>query len=178
MPESCPEGDIFWKLLGCSFIPALSVVFRRDLAMAVGMLRTDLHGLDDWDLWVKIAERHRVLAVCEPVGVWRESAPASGQGSSDRARICLASARHQLALFKLPRAAAATRGKRRLTRNALLRQLTWSLADAAVQLLREGATADARASLLAAGRLRPLLLLRPGVLKLFVRSLAPHAALR
>src|SRR5258708_12041647 len=44
----------------------------------VGLLDDRIPGLDDWDLWVRIAETFPVIAIETPVTVWQRSSPASG----------------------------------------------------------------------------------------------------
>lgn len=79
----CPHGDIFWQLLERNFIPCMSVVFRRSCLYRLGLLDHAAPGVDDWDLWIRIAEMYPVMVVEEPVAVWRKSTPTSSQGSSD-----------------------------------------------------------------------------------------------
>jgi hypothetical protein len=81
-PQECPEGDIFWELLGQNFVPCGSVVFRRSCLYRIGLLDDAIPGLDDWDLWIRIAELYPVLCVKQPVTIWRRSTPVSGQGTS------------------------------------------------------------------------------------------------
>src|SRR5207237_2454366 len=82
LPPKCIVGDVFWELLHDNFIPSISAVFRRSAFAAVGGLRAELAPSDDWDLWVRIAERFPVTCVELPVAVWREATLESGQGSS------------------------------------------------------------------------------------------------
>src|SRR5215210_7969615 len=56
-PRHCPRGDIFWELLEQNFIPCGSAVFRRSGLMGVGRLDEKVPGIDDWDFWIRIAER-------------------------------------------------------------------------------------------------------------------------
>jgi glycosyltransferase involved in cell wall biosynthesis len=79
LPCNCIVGDVFWELLHNNFIPSISAVFRRSAFVAVGGLRAELAPSDDWDLWVRIAERFPVTCVEVPVAVWRESTLESGQ---------------------------------------------------------------------------------------------------
>ena len=81
-PEPCPRGDILWELLESNFIPCGSVLFRKSCIYRVGLLDTNNPGVDDWDLWVRIAELYPVAALECPVIVWRQSRASSGQGSS------------------------------------------------------------------------------------------------
>ena len=113
-PDECPQGDIFWKLLSRNFIPCGSVVFRRSCLSRVGLLDDRIPGLDDWDLWVRIAETFPVIAIETPVTVWQRSSPASGQGTSDATQLVSFGARqfHQC-WMNLPRASKAPGDARR-----------------------------------------------------------------
>ena len=54
-PETSPQGDIFWELRRSNFVPCPSVMFLRD-SLRAGLLDEGAPGIDDWDLWVRIAE--------------------------------------------------------------------------------------------------------------------------
>jgi len=82
-PAVCPQGDVLWELLVRNFIPSGSVVFRRACLTQVGLLDESIPGIDDWDLWIRIAELFPVLAVETPAVIWRQSTASSAQGSSD-----------------------------------------------------------------------------------------------
>lgn len=113
-PDSCPQGDVFWKLLERNFIPCGSVVFRKSSIERVGMLDESIPGIDDWDMWVRLAEATNVVAVEQPVIVWRAPTPTSGQGSSLTVDlIALSISRMRQHWLKLPRAARASRTERR-----------------------------------------------------------------
>jgi glycosyltransferase involved in cell wall biosynthesis len=86
-PQECPEGDIFWELLGRNFVPCGGVVFRRSCLYRIGLLDDAIPGLDDWDLWIRIAELYPVLSVKQPVTIWRRSTPGSGQGTSRASQL-------------------------------------------------------------------------------------------
>jgi glycosyltransferase involved in cell wall biosynthesis len=88
-PPICPKGDIFHRLFEENMIGCLTAVFRKECLYRVGMLDPNYSGIDDWDLWIRIAELYPILAVEEPVAVWRKAEPGSGQGSSDAARLYL-----------------------------------------------------------------------------------------
>lgn len=113
-PTSCPRGDVFWQLLRQNFIPCGSAVFRRSCLYRVGLLDDTVPGLDDWDLWIRIAELYPVAALEKPVSVWRRSSPASGQGTSQAAALVAQCRRQWLERWmKLPRAQGATEAARR-----------------------------------------------------------------
>ncbi len=115
-PTACPAGDIFWKLLSRNFIPCGSAVFRRSCLARVGLLDDSIPGLDDWDLWIRIAEIYPVLSAETAIAIWRRSTPASGQGTSDAANLTSMSVqKFRNSWIRLPRAAAASRKIRRDT---------------------------------------------------------------
>ena len=82
-PTECPQGDIFWELLVRNFIPSGSAVFHRSCISQIGLLDDSIPGIDDWDLWIRIAELFPVAAIETPVLIWRQSTARSAQGSSD-----------------------------------------------------------------------------------------------
>ena len=115
-PIECPRGDIFWELLTQNFIPCGSAVFRRSAIVSLGLLDDTIPGLDDWDLWIRIAELYPVVAVEQPVVTWRRSNVRSAQGTSDAATIVSQSIRKfKMDWMKLPRVAAASRDLQRAT---------------------------------------------------------------
>jgi len=108
VPRYCPHGDVFWELLARNFFPCGTVVFRRSCLERVGLLDHDIAGIDDWDLWIRIAELYPVRAVEQPVMIYRQSRPTSGQGTSDAVKIVRMSARQFQTWINLPRAAQAS----------------------------------------------------------------------
>jgi glycosyltransferase involved in cell wall biosynthesis len=85
----CREGDLFWHLLRTCHLGCLTAVFRKEAVVEVGLLDESYPGVDDWDLWVRLAEHHRFRAVDEPVAVWRSPDESSGQGSSNLTKLYL-----------------------------------------------------------------------------------------
>lgn len=83
LPIECPEGDVFWRIMKTCSIGCLTAVFRKECVYKVGLLDTNYAGVDDWDLWVRIAELYKFAAVKKPVAVWRKPEQNSGQGSSN-----------------------------------------------------------------------------------------------
>jgi glycosyltransferase involved in cell wall biosynthesis len=65
-------GDVFVRLLReGNFITNTSVMMRRALFEKMGGFYTGLNGTEDWDLWIRIAERHEVGFVPEPLVKYR-----------------------------------------------------------------------------------------------------------
>jgi glycosyltransferase involved in cell wall biosynthesis len=113
-PATCPQGDIFLELLRTNFIPCQSVLFRRDGLWRTGLLDEAAPGIDDWDLWVRIAELYPVLAIAEPVAIWRQPTLTSGQMSQRSEKLHrLARRLHREKWLQLPRALEAAASRRR-----------------------------------------------------------------
>lgn len=170
-----PGGDIFWELLELAFpVMPLSVLFRKECFFRVGLFRHRLAGIDDWDMFVRIAELYPVAVMDEAVGVYRQPTPASGQGSSQAARHLTRAIRHQRELLRLPRAMSATAGRRKQARGAAINRVANTLIRNAAEGLLAGSYGLACANILSTLRLDPLYVARPGVYKrLCQRFLAP-----
>ncbi|HYV13566.1 MAG TPA: glycosyltransferase family A protein, partial [Pyrinomonadaceae bacterium] len=81
-PQPCPEGDVFWQLLTQNFMPSGSVVIRRSCVLSIGLLDRSIAGIDDWDLWLRVAAQYPVAALDQPVVIWRRPSPDSDQSSA------------------------------------------------------------------------------------------------
>lgn len=86
--------------------------------------------MDDWDLWVRIAELYPVMAVEEAVAIWRQTALTAGQMSQRSERMHrLARRLHREKWLHLPRARDATPARRRETARGFAehsaQQLIW-----------------------------------------------------
>jgi hypothetical protein len=132
-PEQCPRGDVFWQLLRWNFIPCPTVVFRRACLSRVGLLEEEAPGVEDWDLWVRIAELYTVLATEQAVAIWRQPTPASGQFTSRAEKLHRESRRlHRDKWLRLPRAIEAGAARRREATRAFAdcasQQLVWEAA--------------------------------------------------
>jgi glycosyltransferase involved in cell wall biosynthesis len=116
-PRFCPSGDVFWTLIGTNFIPSCSAVVRRSALEAVGGLFHEAMPADDWDLWLRVAERYPIAALPEPVSIYRAPTLWSKQGSSRLADGLLsADVRVLERCAKLPRAIANPRAFHRAVR--------------------------------------------------------------
>jgi len=156
-PDECPQGDIFWKILSRNFIPCGSVVFRRSCLARVGLLDDRIPGLDDWDLWVRIAETLPVVAIESPVTVWQRSSPASGQGTSNATQLVSFGARqfHQC-WMNLPRAANAPGNARRAAWRDFSENMAAHLIWESARAFRERQMNQALRNLATLPRLHPL----------------------
>lgn len=155
-------GDVFWELLelGLPVLP-ISVVVRKKCFTPVGMLRHDLSGIDDWDMFVRIAELFQVVVVDQPVSIYTKPTPSSGQGSSAQSQHLRRAARHQLQLLRLPRARRASSSRKRRARKLALNRIADTLLKNAVMGICESSYSYACRNTLAALRLSPLQALRP-----------------
>ena len=160
-PADCPQGDIFWKLLSRNFIPCGSVVFRRSCLSSLGLLDDSIPGLDDWDLWVRIAEIYPIMALKTPVITWRRSTPASGQGTSEAAGlVSLSVQQFRNCWMNLPRARTASRGARRAAWRAFSENMAEHLLWESARALRRGRPGQSLRDLSVLPRLSPLSLIR------------------
>lgn len=104
-PQLLPEGDVFWEMMKGVIFGCLTAVFRKECIERVGLLDPNYSGIDDWDIWLRIAELYPVAALEEPVAVWRKAAQGSGQGSSNMTKLhSLAAKAYREKWLRLPRA--------------------------------------------------------------------------
>lgn len=159
-------GDVFWELLELDFpVMPLSTLVRKECLLRVGLLNPRLGGIDDWDLFVRIAEIYPVLVINQPIGVYRQPTPSSAQGSSSQATQLLRAVRHQLILLKLPRARNATASKRRAIRRRAINRCADTLLWSAAAHLTRGEYGAVCENVLGALRLNPLRATRPSAYK-------------
>ena len=155
-PRHCPRGNIFWELLEQNFIPCGAVVFRRSCLLRVGLLDQSIPGIDDWDLWVRIAALFPVIALEQPVMVWRKSSPVSGQGTSGVDEIAVMSTRQlKRRWLKLPHATNVPANIRRDVWRRFSKNVTSQMAVETISALRHRHYAAARKNLLTTIRLHP-----------------------
>lgn len=86
IPKRCPSGDIFWDLLQQNFVPSVSVVAHKRPLIERQLFTAGLGGVEDWDLWLRVTEAWPVIAVEEPVAIYRKANRDSGQMCSDSVR--------------------------------------------------------------------------------------------
>ena len=156
------SGDMFWELMELDFpVMPLSTLIRKECLLRVGILNPRLGGIDDWDIFVRIAELFPVLVIDEPIGLYRQPTPSSAQGSSAQGAQLLRAARHQLQLMKLPRARAATASHRRSIRRRTVNRIADTLLWSAAKRLPEKEFGFVCRNTLTALRLNPLRAIRP-----------------
>lgn len=155
-PKRCPQGDVFWELLGRNFIPCGTALFRRSCLFRAGLLDQSVPGIDDWDLWVRISALYEVMALEQPVILWRRSTPVSGQGTSRANELVAMSTRHfQKKWLKLVRAAEAPAKKRRVVWQEFSRNMAAHLALETARAFKYGNFLCAPKNLMAALSLHP-----------------------
>ena len=165
-------GDVFWEILELDFpVMGLSTLIRKECFLRVGLLDRRLIGIDDWDIFTRIAELYPVLIIPQRVGMYRQPTPYSDQGSSGRAAQLRRAARHQLKLLRLPRAMAAPPSKRRAIRRRMNNRIADVLLWNATRNLPSGEMRAACTNILVALRLSPLRAFRPGSYKKLAKRL-------
>jgi glycosyltransferase involved in cell wall biosynthesis len=158
-----PSGDdAFWELLELDFpVMPLATVIRKECFFRAGLLNRHLSGIDDWDIFTRIAELYPVLVMQTPVGIYRQPTPFSDQGSSDRAAQLHRAACHQLKLLKLPRVMAEPSGRRRELRQRLINRVSVTLLSTATRQISKREFGPAYANISRAFKLDPLSAMRP-----------------
>jgi glycosyltransferase involved in cell wall biosynthesis len=64
-------GSILEELVISNFIGTSTVLLERKLFEEVGYFDTSLRALQDWDLWLRVAKKHEIALVDEPLGYYR-----------------------------------------------------------------------------------------------------------
>jgi glycosyltransferase involved in cell wall biosynthesis len=169
------SGDLFWELLELDFpVMPLSVLIRKGCFLHIGLLNARLCGIDDWDIFVRLAELYPVLVMQQVIGLYRQPSPLSGQGSSSQSAQLRRAARHQLRLLQLPRAMGASAQRRREARRRAVNRIADTLLWNAARRLPEKEYGFVWDNALAALRLNPLRAARPTAYrKLLAHWIAP-----
>jgi glycosyltransferase involved in cell wall biosynthesis len=155
-------GDVFWDILELDFIVTLlSIVIRRECFLRVGLFKSHLSGIDDWDMLARVSEHYPALVLRQPVGLYRKPTSFSAQGSSAQAQQLFWSLRHQRKLFDLPRVRNAPAPKRRQLRRRTINRVADTLLWNAAQRFPRGEYRFAFKNVLTALRLNPLRAARP-----------------
>ncbi len=85
-----PSGDIFRPSLGLCLVSPSAVMLKRSLLQEVGLFDETLPACEDYDLWLRIASRHPVALIPEPLVVKEGGHPdqlSSRHKGMDRFRI-------------------------------------------------------------------------------------------
>lgn len=173
------SGDLFWQVLELNLhvLPA-SVLVRRTCFFEVGIFDQHLPGIDDWDMWTRIAEVRPIVVDDQPVCIYRSATPTSRQGSSNLARHLDSAVKHQPRLLTLPRAINAPVAKRRAIRKITRRRIADTLSWRAAEQLPHGAFRFAAANFMTALRISPMWAARPTHLRVFWQSASKRLAER
>jgi glycosyltransferase involved in cell wall biosynthesis len=170
-PGECLSGDLFWRIIEGNFIHIPSVVTRKKLVEEVGLFDSEVTGVEDWLMLIRLSERHAVAAVEEPVAIYRRPTRTSSQTSSNMAAMCHATARALAKALTLPRALEAPQERLRQLRQRSLDGISWMLVGEAIAAYCEGNYRIALSSYATALRMNPLRAARPYTLKLLVAEL-------
>jgi glycosyltransferase involved in cell wall biosynthesis len=79
-------GDVDRALLRFNPIPNTAACFRRDVVLAVGGYDPTYRLACDYDLWLRVADEHRVVNLAEELAVRRYGSDNAGQ-SNERAML-------------------------------------------------------------------------------------------
>jgi hypothetical protein len=152
-PHPCAEGDVFWQLLTQNFIPSGSVLFRRSCLLSTGLLDRSIAGIDDWDLWLRIAALYPIAALDQPVVIWHRPAPDSDQGSARAVEmVAMSTKQFRRHWLRMPRVAEASPAVRRKAARRFSQNMASHLATEALRSLSCGQVMRANRCLVAALR--------------------------
>lgn len=71
-PCQMPSGDVFESLLLDNMLTMAGVMVRASLFRSVGLFRSEVDGVDDWDMWLRAsAAGAQFAAVPEPLTLYR-----------------------------------------------------------------------------------------------------------
>ncbi len=121
------QGDVMIQLLRRNFITLSTVVIRKECFNRVGLFDSspEMLGLEDWDMWLRLSEHYSVMAVNEPVAVYRKPEFGSGQWYSDIGRqFSKAASAYKEKWFQMPGVRAKLGNRFRATRNLILFELS------------------------------------------------------
>jgi glycosyltransferase involved in cell wall biosynthesis len=135
-PAQLYQGDIFWQLLESNFIMIHSALVRRECLEQAGAFDIALWHNEDWDLWVRIAERWPVAALNKPVGVVRLN--SLDQLSQRRMAMYQAASRLRQRWLNLPRARNLSQEDRRRLERDLRKRSANHLMSEAVDQMKTG----------------------------------------
>ncbi|MCG8511036.1 MAG: glycosyltransferase family 2 protein [Rhodospirillales bacterium] len=78
-----------WCKVGCA-----TTLIRRDVLDQIGLFNPDLGGVDDWDMWIRIAAAgYKVRGIAEPLVEIREHTDNQGKRSNNSILVCLRSSK-------------------------------------------------------------------------------------
>jgi len=88
----------YYDLLITNFIPMPTVVIRASVLLTVGYFRTDLRGLEDWDLWLRVSQKYHIHRINQDLAYYRLS---TNSMSADKYSYTLLEEHYLSTYFKL-----------------------------------------------------------------------------
>lgn len=138
-----PSGDLFIELATNNFIPAMSTMIRTEVLREVGGYDESL-AYEDWDMWLRIAERYRIVYVDGALARYRLHTASLTESLLKKANVRAAATHCAMAIKLL----ASTRLTPELRQRWVADALGWSREvyvhdgkDAATLLFRSGLVA-------------------------------------
>jgi glycosyltransferase involved in cell wall biosynthesis len=159
-PRECHQGNVFWQLLARNFIPCGSAVFRRSCLSRIGLLNDSIAGIEDWDLWIRIAEIYDVLVLPKPVLIWRKGEADSSQYTSRADQMVSRCVKQFREWMKLPRVCDAGPQTRRVVLRRFSENMMAHLLYESSRAVRHGHALQAMKNLAVLPQLSPLTILR------------------
>jgi glycosyltransferase involved in cell wall biosynthesis len=71
--EPIIETNDYYRLLIFDYIPTLSVLLKKSVLDEIGNFDVNLNGTEDWDLWIRIAEKYQINFISDELAFYRIS---------------------------------------------------------------------------------------------------------
>jgi len=87
--RKCQTGNLYDRLLHYNFIACSSVVVKASVLNEVGIFdeNPEVSAAEDWDLWLRIARRHKIRFMPQTLGVYRMHGSGLSTGTKQMQRI-------------------------------------------------------------------------------------------
>jgi glycosyltransferase involved in cell wall biosynthesis len=138
LPKVCPSGDLYVRFLSGNVLYLNSAVVRKHCILEVGPFDPSAPLMEDWDFWMRLAERYPVISVHRPVATVRAPALLSNHRSSNRVGLARDALLVQKKGLDLPRGRSLPTAVRRKLRRKYLRRVSAGLLFYAAKALFHG----------------------------------------
>lgn len=126
-PDQMPSGDVFESLLLDNMLTMAGVMVRASLFQTAGGFRSEVDGVDDWDMWLRAAAAGaKFAAVPEPLTLYRWHSASLSKRHEQMKEHRLRALRHALSL---PRGRAVSSRLKRRAWAQVLSTSAWFIAE-------------------------------------------------
>jgi glycosyltransferase involved in cell wall biosynthesis len=138
VPKVCPSGDLYLRFLNGNILYLNSAVVRKRCIVEVGLFDPSAPLMEDWDFWMRLAERYPVISVHRPIATVRAPSLLASNRSSNRVGLVRDALLVQKKGLDLPRGRSLPPALRRKLRRKYMRRLSAGLIVYAAKALLQG----------------------------------------